>query len=174
MRIISIDPGYEKIGIAILEKNKGDKKESLVFSECFKTKSSLPEHKRLKLIGQRVSEVIKKFNPEALAIEKLFFNTNQTTVMLVSEARGVIIYEASLKNLEIFEYTPLQIKIATTGYGRGDKKQVIAMVLKLIDIKKEIKEDDEYDAIAAGLTFFACNNSLKNSYPQKAQKRVAK
>ena len=167
MKIISIDPGYEKIGIAILEKEKSGKKESLIFSECFKTKSSLPEYERLKLIGERVEEIIEKYKPEVLAIEKLFFNNNQKTAMLVAEARGVIIYQASVKNIEIAEYTPLQIKIAITGYGRGDKKQVIFMVEKLIEVKKEIKEDDEYDAIAVGLTYFACNKFKEKSYPQK-------
>jgi len=91
-----------------------------------------------------------------MAIEKLFFTTNQKTVMGVSEARGVIMYQALLNKIPVFEYTPLQIKIAITGYGRGDKKQIIAMLQHLIKIEKEIKYDDEYDAIAVGLTHLAC------------------
>ena len=93
------------------------------------------------------------------AIETLFFTTNQKTVMRVSEARGVILYQAALHNLPIYEYTPLQIKIAISGYGRGDKKQITQMIKQLIVCEKEIKHDDEYDAIAVALTCFA---SYKN------------
>jgi crossover junction endodeoxyribonuclease RuvC len=161
MRIISIDPGYEKVGIAILEKNIGDKKEELIFSECFKTSPKESEAERLYLIGQEIERCIKEYKPEALSIEKLFFNTNLKTAIMVSQARGVIIYEAKKDGLKVFEYTPLQIKTAVTGYGRGDKKQVIFMVEKLINIEKQIKEDDEYDAIAVGLTFFASDGFKK-------------
>lgn len=154
MKIIAIDPGYEKVGIAIIEKNGGSK-ENLLYSECLKTSRSLPHPERLRAIGRRISALISEHSPACLAIEKLFFNTNQKTAIMVAEARGVIIYEASVKNLEIFEYTPLEIKMAVTGYGRSDKRQVTLMAEKLLDIKKEIEEDDEYDAIAAGLTFFA-------------------
>ncbi len=154
MKIISIDPGYERVGIAIVEKNnKG--KEELIYSDCFKTSKELPLSERLFLIGQEVDRIIKKYKPEAMAIETLFFTSNQKTVMGVSEARGVIIYQALFNKIPSFEYTPLQIKIAVTGYGRGDKKQVISMVNNLIKIEKEIKYDDEYDAIAVGLTHLA-------------------
>ncbi|MFA6338570.1 MAG: crossover junction endodeoxyribonuclease RuvC [Candidatus Paceibacterota bacterium] len=158
MRILSIDPGYQKVGIAIIEKNKGQK-ENLIYSDCFKTSAEIPHYERIKKIGEEIKSVIKKHKPEALSIETLFFNTNQKTSTKVSEARGVIIYEASVADLSIHEYTPLQIKIAVTGYGRGDKKQVISLVHRLINIDKKIKEDDEYDAIACGLTFFAYNKN---------------
>ena len=95
-----------------------------------------------------------------MAIEKLFFTTNQKTAMGVSEARGVIIYEGSKTGLKIFEYTPLQIKIAVTGYGKADKSQVLFMVKKLIKIDDSIKSDDEIDAIAIGLTAFAHQRTL--------------
>jgi len=150
MRILGIDPGFERIGIAILEKEK--KGDVLLYSNCFKTLSSLPFHKRLALIGEEISRVIKKYNPDVLAIETLFFNTNQKTAFLVSEARGVILYESAQYNLKIYEYTPLQIKIAITGYGRADKNQLNNMTKQLIVIKKDIKSDDEMDAIAAAVT----------------------
>jgi len=153
MRIISIDPGYERIGIAVLEKTNG--KEILLFSECFKTKASLPFFDRLALLGGEVLRVIEEFRPEALAIENLFIETNQKTAMRVAEARGAILYQARISGLDIFEYTPLQIKVATTGYGKATKIQVISMVKKLIKGAESIKQDDEMDAIAIGLTHFA-------------------
>ena len=159
MRILGIDPGFERLGVAILEKNKGDKKERVLFSECFKTSAKLEFPERLFLIGKEIKKIIKKFQPEILAIETLFFTSNQKTVMGVSEARGVIMYQALLNQIPVFEYTPLQIKIAVTGYGRGDKKQVTEMVTRLIKIEKEIKHDDEYDAIAVGLTHLASHRN---------------
>jgi crossover junction endodeoxyribonuclease RuvC len=154
MRIISIDPGYERLGIAIIEKLPRSK-ESLLYSDCFKTDSKLPHCERLNLIGSEISRVIGEFKPEALSLEDLFFSTNTKTAMTVAEARGVILYEAAKNNLKVFEYGPGQIKVAVTGYGKSDKEAVIAMVDRLIKIDKKIKHDDEYDAIAVGLTCFA-------------------
>ncbi|MEK7614332.1 MAG: crossover junction endodeoxyribonuclease RuvC [Patescibacteria group bacterium] len=167
MRVLAIDPGFERLGIAVLERlpapsissrQAGDKKmrkEVLIHSECFKTKSSLPFPERLSLLGNRLREIIKKFKPEALAVETLFFTTNQKTAMRVSEARGVIVYEAARTGLPVYEYTPLQIKIAVTGYGKATKEQVNSMVGKLIVIPKKISSDDEMDAIACGITCLA-------------------
>lgn len=155
MRILAIDPGFERIGIAILDKTLKPKHE-LVYSNCFKTRADIPFHTRLTLIGDEMERIIKKYKPEALAIEKLFFTNNQKTVMGVSEARGVIIYSASRNGLLIFEYTPPQIKIAVTGYGRSTKDGVMSMVPKLIEIKTSITSDDELDAIAIGITCLAC------------------
>jgi crossover junction endodeoxyribonuclease RuvC len=154
MKIISIDPGYERLGLAIIEKNKNEK-EILLFSECFKTSAKLPHHERLALIGDRIKEVIKKWKPEQLATEKLFFAGNQKTALLVSEARGVILYTGSSLGLEIFEYRPNEIKIAITGYGSAEKKQIMDMTRKLIRIDSKTNSDDELDAIAIGLTHFA-------------------
>ncbi len=168
MKILGIDPGFERLGIAVLEKNPGNKKpfgntqgkEVVLFSECFKTSAKLDFSERLKLIGEEVKKIIKKYKPEILSIETLFLTTNHKTVMHVAEARGVVIYEASNANLKIFEASPPQIKIATTGYGRADKQQMIKMVKILVDIKSkasrgEQESDDELDAIAIALTAFA-------------------
>lgn len=152
MIILGIDPGYERLGIAILEKNKNDKKEKVLYSECFKTSAKLAFGDRLFLIGKHVHEIIQKYKPEVLSIETLFSNTNQKTVMHVSEARGVIIYEAKKENLKVFEASPPQIKMATTGYGKADKNQVIKMVKLLVNIEKNKNSDDELDAIAIALT----------------------
>lgn len=153
MRVIAIDPGYEKMGVAIIEKETSS--EVLLFSECFKTDRKSKSNERLCNLGKEVEQIIEEYKPTALAIEKLFFADNQKTAMLVSEARGVIIYEATRADLAIFEYTPLEVKVAITSYGRSDKSQIKFMVEKLVKVNKKIKEDDEYDAIALGLTYFA-------------------
>jgi crossover junction endodeoxyribonuclease RuvC len=155
MRILGIDPGFERLGIAILEKSKSDKRERVIFSECFKTSAKLDFAERLRLIGAEVRMVIREYQPEVLAIETLFSTTNQKTVMRVAEARGVVVYEASQASLKIFEASPPQIKMATTGYGRSDKTQIIKMVKMLVDIDDSKKSDDELDAIAIALTAFA-------------------
>ena len=155
MRILGIDPGFERLGVAILEKNKGDKKERVLFSECFKTSAKLEFPERLFLIGKEIKKIIKKFQPEILAIETLFFTSNQKTVMHVAEVRGVAIYEASLEGLKIFEASPPQIKIAITGYGKANKGQVMKMVRTLVKIAKFKTSDDELDAIAIALTALA-------------------
>ena len=153
MKVIAIDPGYERMGVAVIEKIKG--KEFLQYSECFKTSSKIPHEERLKLIGQEIEMLVKKYKPEAMAIETLFFKNNQKTAMHVSEARGVMLYVASVLELRVVEFSPMSIKIAVTGYGSSEKEQVTFMVKKLIKIDSKIKYDDEYDAIAVGLTYFA-------------------
>lgn len=110
MKILGIDPGYERLGIAILEKNKGDQKEILIHSECFKTSSKLDFNERLLILGKKVEEIIKEYKPEMLSIETLFLNTNQKTVMQVAEVRGIIIYLARKYNLKIFEASPANQK----------------------------------------------------------------
>jgi len=158
MKILAIDPGFERLGFAILEKQKG--KETLLDSGCIKTLSSKPFNERLLVIGEEMEKVIKKWEPKELAIETLLFNNNQKTVMKVSEARGVVVYISSKYKLSVYEYTPLQIKIAVTGYGRAPKSQVETMVKKLIDIKKTVKYDDEIDAMATGITHLASSTQL--------------
>lgn len=152
MIILGIDPGFERLGIAFVKKEHGAK-EVLLFSECFKTSKELPFTERLKLIGARLEELIQEYHPTHLGIETLFIETNQKTAMRVAEARGVILFFAAKYGLKICEYSPLQIKAAVTGYGKADKKAVMAMVPKLIAVpttKKMI--DDELDAIAVALT----------------------
>ncbi|MEI7765233.1 MAG: crossover junction endodeoxyribonuclease RuvC [bacterium] len=150
MIILGIDPGFERLGIAVLEKDK--KKDKILFSECFKTSATLDFSKRLSLIGDEIRKVIKKYKPDVLSIETLFLTTNQKTVMHVAEARGVVIYECAKAHMKIFEAPPPQIKIATTGYGKANKEQVMKMVKLLVDIDNNKKSDDELDAIAAAIT----------------------
>lgn len=154
MKVLSVDPGYDRLGIAVIERDDNNK-EQLIYSSCFETSKDLLYEKRIHLLGEEVQNIIKKYKPDVFASESLFFSKNQKTAILVAGARGVLLYVATQNNLPIFEYTPLQIKMAITGYGRGDKNQITVMVNKLLDINKEIKLDDEYDAIAVGLTCLA-------------------
>lgn len=164
-RVLAVDPGYERLGIAVLEKTEAGKSASaegfgetrgqLVYSECFRTSPKTDHSKRLATIGQKIAEVILKYKPTECAIENLFLQSNQKTAMAVSEAKGVILSEVAKAGISVFEYTPPQVKVATTGYGRSDKRQVTGMIKRLVVIDKKIKFDDEYDAIAVGVTHFA-------------------
>ncbi|MEX2052277.1 MAG: crossover junction endodeoxyribonuclease RuvC [Candidatus Paceibacterota bacterium] len=155
MKVLGIDPGFERLGIAILEKLPGDKREKVLFSECFKTPATLDFADRLLMVGKRIRKLIAEYKPDILAIETLFLTTNHKTVMPVAEARGVVIYEAINAGLKIFESSPPQIKVAVTGDGKADKNQVIKMVKLLVEVDKSKKSDDELDAIAVALTAFA-------------------
>lgn len=154
MILLSIDPGFERLGLAIIQK-EGRGKEILLYSECFKTSAKLLHEERLRLIGNKITDVIKTYKPTELATEKLFFTSNQKTVIPVAEARGVILFIAGTYNLKVSEYSPPQIKVAVTGYGRSDKTQIMTMIPRLITLIKPIKSDDEFDAIAIGLTHCA-------------------
>ncbi|MES2471043.1 MAG: crossover junction endodeoxyribonuclease RuvC [Patescibacteria group bacterium] len=162
MNILGIDPGYERVGIAVINKQPGQK-ETLLFSDCFRTPPKLPFSERLVMIGDAIGQTIGQYQIDALSIETLFFKNNQKTAMGVSEARGVIIYKAASQKIPVYEYSPLQIKLTITGYGKSDKEQMIKMIPMLVKITKPIKYDDEYDAIAAALTCSA----HERSFPQK-------
>ena len=158
MKILAIDPGYQRLGIAVIEKNRGTK-ETLIYSECFETDKKLEHSERLALVANKISETIKEYNPEAVALETLFFSTNQKTAIKVAEVRGVILSEVSRTGLKTYEYNPMQVKVAVTGYGKSDKSQVMFMTKKLLRIDKEAL-DDEYDAMAIGLTCLACEQFI--------------
>lgn len=156
MKILSIDPGYERLGIAIINKERG-LKDSLLHSECFKTDAKISFEDRLLEIGNKIEELISFHNPSVLAIETLFFSKNTKTAMRVAETRGTIIYIGKKNKLNIKEINPMEIKLAVTGDGRSDKHQIIKMVQLIFKINKKAT-DDEYDAIACGL---ACCAILK-------------
>lgn len=158
IRICSIDPGYHRLGIAVLEKSK--KGEVLLFSDCITTPREKPFEERLFLLGNEINNVLKKYMPAALATETIFLTDNKKTVMHIAGVRGVIAYISAQNKIPLYEYSPLQIKVATTGYGRSDKKQVMSMVKKLINMNKDDALDDEYDAIAVGLTCFAIEKTF--------------
>ncbi|MGB3922019.1 MAG: crossover junction endodeoxyribonuclease RuvC [Minisyncoccia bacterium] len=158
-KILAVDPGFDRVGIALLTKERGNPK--LIFSECFKTNKKKTGAERLSSIGKRLKKTIREWRPEALAIETLFFNTNATSAIGVAEARGVILYEADKAGLEIYEYGPQTVKVAVTGYGKAGKKEVALMVKKLLGMKGQLKIlDDETDAIALGITHLATERGI--------------
>lgn len=156
MKVLAIDPGYERLGIAVLEKQNG--KDTLLHSECFQTDKKDIHSKRLFLIYSKLEELIKKYKTDICAIETLFFSTNVKTALKVAELRGAILVLCEKHNIKIEEYSPQAIKIGVTGYGKSDKLAIIKMIPLLVKINKKIKFDDEFDAIAVGIT---CLNSMK-------------
>lgn len=157
MRVLAIDPGYGRCGVAVLDKENG--KEIWIYSECIETLATSPFEERLGTVANEVKRLIEKFKPDALAMEKLFFTNNAKTAMQVAEVRGAILHAVNSADLPVSEYTPGQIKSATTGSGKADKKQITQMIHLLLKIDKVIKLDDEYDAIAVGITHLACSRS---------------
>jgi crossover junction endodeoxyribonuclease RuvC len=154
MKILGIDPGYDRLGIAVIEKaQKG--RETVLYSSCFQTSSKDSIYERFDQIGKEMSRIIDTFKPDAVALETLFISKNQKTAMRVSEARGILIYIAGNHNVPVFEYNPMQIKMAVTGDGTSDKIRMIKMVKMLVTIPAKESQDDEYDAIAVALTHSA-------------------
>jgi crossover junction endodeoxyribonuclease RuvC len=158
--VMSIDPGFDRVGVAILIQENG--KQNLLHSECIVTNPKDHRSKRLLVIGQRLDAILKEWSPRTLAIESLFFNANTSSAIGVAEARGVIIFQAARAGLEVFEYSPQEVKIAVTGYGKADKEQVEGMVRKLVKIPETDKKrfDDEIDAIAVGITHLATQKGI--------------
>ncbi len=153
MRVLAFDPGYDRLGVAVLEKKEG--KEVLIHSECVTTDKNAPMHERLHTLGTRMEELMKEFLPETVALETLFFNKNLKTGIAVAEVRGIILYLGMRAGCQIMEFGPQQIKVAVTGYGGSDKLAVISMVKRLVVGVPEGALDDEYDAIAVGVTALA-------------------
>ncbi len=153
MRVIAIDPGYGRCGVAVIERQKG--KNVLLYSSCITTKTTTPLPDRLLAVVKEVSRLLDIHTPSAFALERLYFNTNQKTAMGVAEVRGALIYIARSAGVPVFEYTPPQVKAAVAGWGRADKKQLMRMIPQLVRIEKNITSDDEFDAIAVGITHLA-------------------
>lgn len=153
MKVIAIDPGYDRLGIAVLEMVDG--KEHLLHSECFETNKAETLTERSRAIGDTFNTLLTTYSPDTLAIETLFFNKNVKTALGVAQVRGVLIYLAQTNNCAVYEFSPQEIKIATTGYGNSDKASVIGMVQRLIENAPTKVLDDEYDAIAIGITCLA-------------------
>jgi crossover junction endodeoxyribonuclease RuvC len=153
MKVLAIDPGYDRMGVAIMEKQNG--KEVLLHSECILTDKKDELSKRLFIVGTTFEKLLKKHKPTALGIETIFFNKNQKTAIGVAQARGMIIFLAQKAGCTIYEFGPQEIKVAVTGYGKSDKTAVIDMVKRLVRDVPEGALDDEYDAIAVGVTCLA-------------------
>lgn len=164
MIILGIDPGIAIVGYSIVE-CKGNNFKAIDYG-CITTDSNLLFPDRIKIIYDRLTEIIEIYNPEDLAVEELFFNKNVKTAIKVGQARGVEILAAVNKGMNIYEYTPLQIKQAVVGYGRADKVQVQEMVKLLLNLKERPKPDDVADALAVAI----CHGSsikFKESFRMK-------
>ena len=150
MRIIGIDPGTGILGFGIIDVDKGNTQ--LVDAGVIRTPVKEDDAVRLQTIFEELSDIIAQDKPEIMVIEKLFFAQNVTTAMSVAQARGVVLLAGKQADLEIKEYTPLQIKQAMTGYGRADKKQIQEMVRVMLHLKAAPQPDDCADALAAAIT----------------------
>ena len=150
MRIIGIDPGTGILGFGVIDVD--GQKVQLVDAGVIRTPVHEDDAIRLETIYQELTDVIVQTKPQIMSVEKLFFARNVTTAMTVSQARGVVLLCARLAGLEIFEYTPMQIKQAITGYGKADKKQIQEMVRVLLNLKEIPQPDDAADALAAAIT----------------------
>lgn len=153
MKVVGIDPGYDRLGVAVIE--KADNSESVIFSTCIETDASLPLPERLLILGETLTDILAEHQPTAVGIETLFFNKNVKTAIGVAQARGIILYLAQKAGANVYEHSPQEIKVAITGYGNSDKKAVIDMVGRLVKNAPETALDDEYDAIAVAVTTLA-------------------
>ena len=153
MRVLAVDPGYDRLGLAVMDKINGQ--EVLVYSCCVETNKKESIAKRLHQIGEAFEKLIFEHKPDLVAIETLFFNKNQKTAMAVAESRGVVTFLATRNNCEIVEFGPGEIKVAVTGYGSSDKRAVMEMLKRLVPNLPDTALDDEYDAIAVAVTALA-------------------
>lgn len=157
MRILGIDPGTAIVGFSIIDFEKN--KMNVLDYGCIFTDKDMPMEDRLCKIFTELESIIKKYEPEEMAIEELFFFKNSKTVISVGQARGVIVLCGRLNNLKIFNYTPLQVKMGITGYGKAEKKQIQLMVQKILNLKEIPKPDDAADALAVAVTHINTSKS---------------
>lgn len=153
MKVLAIDPGYDRLGVAVMEYVNG--KEHLIFSTCVLTDKKSELVDRLYVVGSTVFELITQHQPDTVAIETLFFNKNIKTAIGVAQARGIILYLAKQSGCVVHEFGPQEIKVAVTGYGNSDKAAIFSMVNRLMPNVPPHALDDEYDAIAVGITCLA-------------------
>ncbi len=149
MRILGIDPGYAIVGWGVIDFQKNISKP--VAFGAITTKAHTDFNFRLEQIYDNMLGIIDQFKPSVVSIEKLYFTSNKTTAIKVAQARGVILLACQQKGIEVFEYTPLQVKTAVTGYGKAQKHQVMEMTRKLLRLKEIPKPDDTADALALAI-----------------------
>jgi crossover junction endodeoxyribonuclease RuvC len=172
MVILGIDPGTASTGYGVIKKVKGQKTKSRDYFKCLgygliKTNPSLTTSERLKKLNNELKGLIKKYQPKILATESIYFFKNLKTAMTVSQAEGVILFTAAQKKIPVYEFAPLQVKSAITGYGWAEKKIVQRKIKNLLKLKETPKPDDAADALAIALTYF-----LKEDPSQKISKRI--
>lgn len=158
MIILGIDPGYAIVGWGVIDYTAN--RFSVIAYGAVTTEAKTPFNERLEAVYDGICDIINKYKPETLAIEKLFYNTNAKTVIDVAQARGVINLAAQKNGLDIFEYTPLQVKQSVVGYGRAEKKQVQEMTRVILKLEKIPKPDDTADALAMAICHAHASGSL--------------
>lgn len=150
MRILGIDPGIARTGWGILDLERGVPR--CIAFECIETSGDKLMEQRLLMLHNGLRKVIKKYSPDEVVVEELFFSTNAKTALVVGQARGVVLYLAANMGLSVSEYTPLQVKLAVAGYGKAEKKQVEKMMMAALNLASAPKRDDTSDALAIALT----------------------
>ena len=163
MIILGIDPGIAKVGYGVINKiQKPRPKNGLRCLDygCIKTDPTLSSGDRLKKINNELNKLIKKYRPDMMSVETLYFFKNWKTAMPVSQAKGVILLTAAKKKIPVCEVTPLEVKMTITGYGRADKKQIQGMVEKILNLRKPIKSDDAADALGIAICGVLKSHSL--------------
>lgn len=158
MIILGIDPGYAIVGFGVLEYKNNHF--SVIDYGAITTDAGTPFNRRLEYIYDQLTELLQKYKPDAMSIEKLFYNSNAKTVIDVSQARGVIMLAAQKCGVPAFEYTPLQVKQSVVGYGRAEKKQVQEMIKRILFLEKVPKPDDTADALAMAICHGHCSGSI--------------
>ena len=170
MIILGIDPGIAIVGYGVVEYTKG--KFRLIAMGSIETPAGLDVEERLQMVYDDMCELIDTYRPDEMAIEELFFNTNQKTAIAVAEARGVILLSAVQRKVPISEYTPLQVKQSVVGYGRAEKKQVITLVGMILGMENGPKLDDTADALARAICHAHTGGSRMQEYFNQKKKRL--
>ena len=170
MIILGIDPGYAIVGYGVIDYRNNHF--NVVDYGAILTDAKTPFNERLEQIFDHLSCIIEKYSPEAMSLEKLFYNNNAKTVIDVSQARGVIMLAAQKKGLKVFEYTPLQVKQSVVGYGRAEKKQVQEMTRRILALEKVPKPDDTADALAMAICHAHSSGSLSLTGNMKIRKGI--
>ena len=158
MRILGIDPGIATVGFGVIDTQRGVQR--YVSCGVISTPAHTSLSSRLDQIYSDLEELFDAFQPEAVSVEELFFNTNITTGIAVAHGRGVILLAAYRHNIPVFEYTPLQVKQSVVGYGRAEKRQVIDMVQRILRLPAPAKPDDASDALALAICHARSATSL--------------
>ena len=165
MKILGIDPGYAIVGYGVVD-FRNMRYRSLEHGAIV-TQAGTEFNERLRIIYDRLCEVIDRHHPDCVSIEKLYFQTNQKTVIGVAEARGVILLACHQAGCKVYEYTPLQVKSSITGYGKAEKYQVMEMTRRLLCLKEVPKPDDTADALAIAITHAQSSGSILSRFPAR-------
>ncbi|MDE6776320.1 MAG: crossover junction endodeoxyribonuclease RuvC [Oscillospiraceae bacterium] len=159
MRILGIDPGYAIVGFGVID-YAGANFKPINYGAII-TEAYMPFTERLCMIDSDMHEILETYQPDCMAIEKLYFTSNQKTAIDVAQARGILILNACKKNIPVYEYTPLQVKMAVVGYGKAEKKQVMEMTKNILKLNHIPKPDDAADALAIAICHGHCCQGKK-------------